>query len=181
MLRAGLVLLEQAATVLPAAQTFHVGYVRDDATLQVLLVVLFCFVFFFSCCVVVFCLCAVGVAKGREQQCRVLFSCLSTPTARHTHKKHTTTKNQASSYLNKLPATLSADDLILVADPMLATGGTMLQVLADIVARGADTSNIRVVAVVAAPPALKQLSERYPGACCVCLCWCFFVCVFVFA
>jgi uracil phosphoribosyltransferase len=34
VLRAGLVLLEQAATVLPAAQTYHVGYVRDDATLQ---------------------------------------------------------------------------------------------------------------------------------------------------
>jgi uracil phosphoribosyltransferase len=39
-------------------------------------------------------------------------------------------------------------------------------VLADLVARGADASNIRVVAVVAAPPALKQLSEKYPGALC---------------
>ena len=35
ILRAGLVLLEQAGTVLPASQTFHVGYVRDEATLQV--------------------------------------------------------------------------------------------------------------------------------------------------
>ena len=35
ILRAGLVLLEQAATVLPNAATYHVGYVRDEATLEV--------------------------------------------------------------------------------------------------------------------------------------------------
>lgn len=35
ILRAGLVLLEQTSMVLPASQTFHVGYVRDDDTLQV--------------------------------------------------------------------------------------------------------------------------------------------------
>ncbi len=29
---------------------------------------------------------------------------------------------QATAYLNKLPASLSADDRILVVDPMLATG-----------------------------------------------------------
>lgn len=62
VLRAGLVLLEQAATVLPATRTFHVGYVRDEETLE------------------------------------------------------------ARCYLNKLPGKLSAEDLILVSDPMLATG-----------------------------------------------------------
>ena len=35
ILRAGLVLLEQAATVLPNSQTFHVGYVRNEETLEV--------------------------------------------------------------------------------------------------------------------------------------------------
>ena len=35
ILRAGLVLLEQASTVLPNAATYHVGYVRDEATLEV--------------------------------------------------------------------------------------------------------------------------------------------------
>ena len=29
---------------------------------------------------------------------------------------------QASTYLNKLPQQLSAEDLIIIADPMLATG-----------------------------------------------------------
>lgn len=62
VLRAGLILLEQSATLLPATETYHVGYVRDDDTLE------------------------------------------------------------ARCYLNKLPATLSADDRILVSDPMLATG-----------------------------------------------------------
>lgn len=34
ILRAGLVLLEQAATVIPAQAVYHVGYVRDDTTLE---------------------------------------------------------------------------------------------------------------------------------------------------
>jgi uracil phosphoribosyltransferase len=35
ILRAGLVLLDNAATLLPASETYHLGYVRDDETLQV--------------------------------------------------------------------------------------------------------------------------------------------------
>ena len=35
ILRAGLVLLEQASTVLPNSQTLHVGYVRNEETLEV--------------------------------------------------------------------------------------------------------------------------------------------------
>jgi uracil phosphoribosyltransferase len=35
---------------------------------------------------------------------------------------------QARSYLNKLPEKFAEDDLILITDPMLATGGTMMQV-----------------------------------------------------
>ena len=35
ILRAGLILMEQAATLLPVTQTYHVGYVRDDQTLEV--------------------------------------------------------------------------------------------------------------------------------------------------
>lgn len=40
ILRAGLVLLEQAATLLPASETYHLGYVRDETTLQVRVVTL---------------------------------------------------------------------------------------------------------------------------------------------
>lgn len=103
ILRAGLVLLEQAGTVLPLSETYHVGYVRNEETLQ------------------------------------------------------------ATPYLNKLPKQLSAEDRILITDPMLATGGTMMQVLADLVSRGADPTNVRVVCVVAAPPALKAMADTYPG------------------
>lgn len=34
-MRAGLVLVEQISTVLPSQETYHVGYVRDEETLQV--------------------------------------------------------------------------------------------------------------------------------------------------
>eukprot|EP00887_Chlorella_sp_A99_P004099 scaffold23.g4099.t1 len=103
VLRAGLVLLEAAAAVLPAVETFHVGYTRDEATLE------------------------------------------------------------ATCYLNKLPRRFSPDDRVLVSDPMLATGGTIAQVLGDVVARGAAVANVRVVSVVCAPPALKLLGDRFPG------------------
>lgn len=103
ILRAGLVLLEQAGTVLPLSETYHVGYVRNEETLE------------------------------------------------------------ASAYLNKLPASLSQEDRILITDPMLATGGTMMKVLAEVIGRGADPANVRVVCVVAAPPALKAMADAYPG------------------
>lgn len=35
ILRAGLMLLEQSATLLPVTQTYHVGYVRNEETLEV--------------------------------------------------------------------------------------------------------------------------------------------------
>lgn len=43
-------------------------------------------------------------------------------------------------------------------------GGTMVQVLDDIIGRGALPSMIRIVTVVCTPVALKKLSEGYPGA-----------------
>ncbi|CAD7695207.1 unnamed protein product [Ostreobium quekettii] len=70
---------------------------------------------------------------------------------------------EPSTYLNKLPAELSPDELIVVLDPMLATGGTMMSVLENITSRGAQAKNIRVISVVAAPPALKKISEKFPG------------------
>lgn len=103
VLRAGLVLLEHAQTLIPSSVTYHVGYVRDESTLQ------------------------------------------------------------ASCYLNKLPATLSPQEQYIVSDMMLATGGTMVQVIQDMVDRGADPSNIRIVSALAAPPALQKLNDAFPG------------------
>lgn len=103
ILRAGLVPVELISTVLPAYETYHIGMVRDEKTLQ-----------------------------PRE-------------------------------YLNKLPAKFEATDRILVSDPMLATGGTMMAVLEDIMRRGGKPDMVRVLAITVAPPALKLLSEKFPG------------------
>eukprot|EP01023_Acetabularia_acetabulum_P030411 TRINITY_DN28634_c0_g1_i3.p1 TRINITY_DN28634_c0_g1~~TRINITY_DN28634_c0_g1_i3.p1 ORF type:complete len:266 (-),score=34.81 TRINITY_DN28634_c0_g1_i3:132-929(-) len=102
ILRAGMVMLEQAGTVIPVSETYHVGYVRNEETLK------------------------------------------------------------ASEYLNKLPEKLNGNDLFLIADVMLATGGTMVNCIDDLLNRGAQVENIRVVSVLAAAPGLKMLSQ-YKG------------------
>jgi uracil phosphoribosyltransferase len=43
------------------------------------------------------------------------------------------------------------------------TGGTMVQVLTDLVNRGADSANIRIISAIAAPPALNKLNGAFPG------------------
>jgi uracil phosphoribosyltransferase len=103
VLRAGLVLLEGSQTLVPSSITYHVGYVRDEETLE-------------STC-----------------------------------------------YLNKLPGALGSESQIVVSDLMLATGGTMLQTVQDLVARGALASNIRILTSFAAPPALQRLNDAFPG------------------
>lgn len=103
ILRAGLVLVEQAGCVLPASQTLHLGFVRNEETLQ------------------------------------------------------------PEMYLNKLPEKFEEGARVLVADPMLATGGTIVAALEELTSRGVDVELIRVIAAVAAPPALKILSEKFPG------------------
>lgn len=69
----------------------------------------------------------------------------------------------ASCYLNKLPETFAPETRILILDPMLATGGSIMAALAEVVARGGDPAQTRIVSVVAAPPALQQLSQAYPA------------------
>eukprot|EP00889_Picochlorum_renovo_P008042 jgi/Picre1/35072/NNA_002537.t1 len=70
---------------------------------------------------------------------------------------------EASCYLNKLPEKIDPNALCIVSDMMLATGGTMVQVIKDMVACGADPSNIRVLSALAAPPALQKLNDAFPG------------------
>ncbi|ERN08059.1 uracil phosphoribosyltransferase isoform X1 [Amborella trichopoda] len=103
ILRAGLVLVEHASSVLPATKTHHVGLYRDEETLQPII------------------------------------------------------------YLNKLPDKVPEGSRVLVADPMLATGGTIVKTIDLLTERGVDHKLIRVVSAVAAPPALQKLSETFPG------------------
>ncbi|NJK60191.1 MAG: uracil phosphoribosyltransferase [Oscillatoriales cyanobacterium SM2_1_8] len=70
---------------------------------------------------------------------------------------------QPSLYLNRLPARLAPETCILVAEPMLATGGTLLAVLDLLAERGADMARVQVINVLCTPPALRQVGERYPA------------------
>uniref|UniRef100_A0ACD5TPF8 Uncharacterized protein n=1 Tax=Avena sativa TaxID=4498 RepID=A0ACD5TPF8_AVESA len=72
---------------------------------------------------------------------------------------------QPSVYLNKLPERFPKGCHILLVDPMLATGGTVAAAVDLLKERGAEISQIRIIAAVAAPPAIKKLNERFPGIC----------------
>jgi uracil phosphoribosyltransferase len=102
VLRAGLALLDGAQSLLPLASIYHLGFARDEATLE------------------------------------------------------------ASCYLNKLPQQFPPQTRVLIPEPMLATGGTMISVMQELTQRGIDPAMVRIIAVVTAPPALQKLSAAYP-------------------
>lgn len=68
----------------------------------------------------------------------------------------------ASCYLNKLPDQLPPETRVLISEPMLATGGTMMAMMAELIQRGIQPEYVRVVSVVTAPPALQKLAAAYP-------------------
>ncbi|MBD2212822.1 uracil phosphoribosyltransferase [Nostoc linckia FACHB-104] len=70
---------------------------------------------------------------------------------------------QPSCYLNKLPEKFDPQTRVLITDPMLATGGSMMAAMSELTQRGIDPGFIRIVCVVAAPPALQKLSVAYPS------------------
>jgi|SRR5579883_2547005 uracil phosphoribosyltransferase len=70
---------------------------------------------------------------------------------------------QPSCYLNKLPEKFDPQTRVLVTDPMMATGGSIMAAMAELTQRGVDPSLTRIVCVVTAPPALQKLSVAYPG------------------
>jgi uracil phosphoribosyltransferase len=68
---------------------------------------------------------------------------------------------EASCYLNKLPDQFNPETRVLIVDPMLATGGSSIRAMEELTKRGIDPANVRIVAVVAAPPALQKLGTAY--------------------
>ncbi|NJL01228.1 MAG: uracil phosphoribosyltransferase [Spirulinaceae cyanobacterium SM2_1_0] len=68
---------------------------------------------------------------------------------------------EASCYLNKLPSELLPQTRVLILEPMLATGGSILSAMQELTQRGADPALIRIISIVAAPPALQKLSQLY--------------------
>lgn len=70
---------------------------------------------------------------------------------------------EPSCYLNKLPESFAPQTRIVILEPMLATGGSIMMAMKEIISRGVKPDLVRIISVVAAPPALRQLSENYPG------------------
>ncbi|KAL5717252.1 uracil phosphoribosyltransferase [Ranunculus cassubicifolius] len=70
---------------------------------------------------------------------------------------------QPTIYLNKLPKKLPEGSRVLVVDPMLATGGTIVAAIELLGKLGVAHKQIKVISAVAAPPALQKLSEKFPG------------------
>jgi uracil phosphoribosyltransferase len=70
---------------------------------------------------------------------------------------------EPSCYLNKLPNQFQPNTHVLITDPMLATGGSIMLAMAELVKRGVDPALTRIISVVAAPPALQKLSASYPS------------------
>lgn len=66
-------------------------------------------------------------------------------------------------YLNKLPERFVPQTRVLIPEPMLATGGSIMAAMAELQERGADPGLTRIISVVAARPALQKLSAAYPG------------------
>lgn len=70
---------------------------------------------------------------------------------------------EPSCYLNKLPEKFDEETRIVILEPMLATGGSIMLAMQEVTRRGIKPELIRIIAILAAPPALRQLSENYPG------------------
>ena len=67
----------------------------------------------------------------------------------------------ASCYFDGPPDTIPANAGVLVFDPMVATAGTLIQVLERLEAKGVSGPRVRVISTLAASPGLKRLGERY--------------------
>ncbi|MGB3204178.1 MAG: uracil phosphoribosyltransferase [Crinalium sp.] len=70
---------------------------------------------------------------------------------------------EPSCYLNKLPEQFDPETRVLITEPMLATGGTIMAAMAELTKRGVNPAFVRIISVVAAPPALQQLGTHYPS------------------
>ncbi|MGG6296110.1 uracil phosphoribosyltransferase [Leptolyngbya sp. AN02str] len=70
---------------------------------------------------------------------------------------------EPSWYLNRLPSQFAPETRVLIPEPMLATGGTIMTVMAELLQRGIDPSLVRIISVVAAPAALQKLGMAHPA------------------
>jgi len=69
------------------------------------------------------------------------------------------TTHQPVSYYNKLPASCP-DDIVLVLDPMLATGGSAADAIGEVKRWGAKS--IRFVGIIGAPEGIASVTGQHP-------------------
>ncbi len=67
---------------------------------------------------------------------------------------------QANLYLNALPDSLSGRRVV-ICDPMLATGGTLIEVCNLVVAR--DAGSVMVLCLIASVPGMRAFRAAHPG------------------
>ena len=63
-------------------------------------------------------------------------------------------------YYSKLPALQNKK--VLICDPMIATGGSMVLCLDKVVQQGVPQEDITVVGVIACPEGLEAIHSRFP-------------------
>lgn len=63
----------------------------------------------------------------------------------------------------KLPE-INPEDTVIIADPMLATGSTMVAVLDEVTDGAPDPEHLVVLSAVSAPPGLERVADAYPEA-----------------
>lgn len=64
-------------------------------------------------------------------------------------------------FYSKIPSNLK-DKIIFLLDPMLATGGTAIMAIKEILKHGGLTENIVFVTVVSCPEGIMNVSQLYP-------------------
>ncbi|MET8679077.1 uracil phosphoribosyltransferase [Streptomyces sp. NPDC004647] len=67
---------------------------------------------------------------------------------------------QASTYATRMPEDLSGRQ-VYVLDPMLATGGTLVAAIQELIARGAD--DVTAICLLAAPEGVERMEEELAG------------------
>jgi len=66
-------------------------------------------------------------------------------------------------YYSKLPKRISSMERVLICDPMLATGGSVMMAIGELVKAGVEESRIVFVNVVSCPEGLQALHRKFPG------------------
>tara|TARA_B110000971_G_C19934854_1_gene465848 strand:- start:232 stop:882 length:651 start_codon:yes stop_codon:yes gene_type:complete len=66
-------------------------------------------------------------------------------------------------FYTKLPPKISTCDVVLLCDPMLATGGSSIMAINELIARGVDPAKIYFINVVCCPEGLKNLELAHPA------------------